>query len=86
MESPGHIYGYYFHVNNDNLGLTFDPGKRSNTFTMKPVMEEKERKSNGSGAVLNVYAFNLFFLYKGKKYFVYVPYQQGSNQLNEATK
>lgn len=28
MESPGHIYGYYFHVHNDNLGLMFDPGKR----------------------------------------------------------
>ena len=32
MESPDHIYGCYFHVNNDNLGLNFDPQKGMYTF------------------------------------------------------
>lgn len=50
--------------------------------------KEGNGRSNSSEAVfqIKVLCFLSLFLFKEKKYFVYVPYQQGSNQLNDTTK
>lgn len=63
MESPGHIDGCDFHVNNDNLGLKkFNPGKRYVYFYSETCHGGEGKKVTAVGLFfkLNFYAFNIF--------------------------